>query len=274
VDEAAETSPTLSFAATRAGVILGTASYMSPEQARGHKADRRSDIWSFGVVLFEMLSGKRLFDGDTPSDVLAQVLTTEPDWDVLPADVPPTVRDLLRRCLTRERKSRLQAIGEARIAIEAYLADPDLARRSEPVATEKSKLPWRLVLGLLAAALLASLWIVSRSSTDVTPPMRLSVELDANGVQLVEHSVADGAMTVLSPDGSTLAFVGRTSEGGRQLYVRSLEQLRATPLGRTEGAHSPFFSPDGRWIAFFKDNALETVALTGAAAQTVAAVVN
>ena len=227
--EEMETSPTLSFAATRAGVILGTASYMSPEQARGHKADRRSDIWSFGVVLFEMLAGKRLFTGDTPSDVLAQVLTTEPDWDGLSRDVPPSVRKLLQRCLTRERKSRLQAIGEARIAIEEYLTDPDSARRPEPIVTGNSKLPW-VVSGLLAAALATSLWIASSSSTDFTSPMRLSAKLDADGVELFHTTARDGAVAVLSPDGNTLAFVGRTIDGRGQIYVRPLDQLSATPL--------------------------------------------
>jgi len=264
-----ETSPTLSFAATRAGVILGTTSYMSPEQARGHKADRRSDIWSFGVLLFEMLSGKRLFTGDTPSDVLAQVLTTEPDWEVLNRNVPPSVRTLLRRCLTRERKNRLQAIGEARIAIEEYLADPDLARHLEPIATGHPRLPW-VVSGLLAAAFLTSLWIASRSSADSTSPMRLSVELDSEGVELFEMAPQDGARAVLSPDGNTLAFVGRATGGGRQIYVRSLDQLNATPLPGTEGGWAPFFSPDGRWLAFFTNGALKKVSLSGGAAFTIA----
>ena len=268
-EEEAETSPTLSFAATRAGVILGTASYMSPEQARGHKADRRSDIWSFGVVLFEMLSGKRLFTGDTPSDVLAHVLTAKPDWDGLNRDVPPSVRTLLRRCLTRERKSRLQAIGEARIAIEEHLADPDSARRPEPIVTGSSKLPW-VVSGLLAVALLASLWFASNSSTDSTSPTRLSAELDSEGVELVEIEGRDGAMAVLSPDGKTVAFVGRASGGGRQIYIRSLDQLRATPLSGTEDGSSPFFSPDGRWLAFFTNGALKKVTLTGGVALTIA----
>ena len=268
-EEAAETSPTLSFAATRAGVILGTAAYMSPEQARGHKADRRSDIWSFGVVLFEMLAGKRLFAGDIPSDVLARVLTAEPDWDALPGDVPPSIGKLLRRCLTRERKSRLQAIGEARIAIEEYVADPDLDRRREPITTGNSRLPWG-VSGLLAAALLTSLWIVLRSSTDSMSSIRFSAELDAGGVELFELGVRDGAMAILSPDGNTLSFVGRKTEGDRQIYLRSLDQLNATPLSGTEEVHSPFFSPDSCWLAFFTNDALKKVPLTGGAALTIA----
>ena len=125
-------SPTLSMAATKAGVILGTAAYMAPEQARGSGVDKRCDIWSFGVVLFEMLAGKKLFAGETISDTLAAVLRADVDWNVLPGDTPASIRTLLRRCLTKDRKQRLQAIGEARIAIEEYLANPAGASSRKP----------------------------------------------------------------------------------------------------------------------------------------------
>ncbi len=130
----ASQSPTLSLAATKAGVILGTAAYMSPEQARGSGVDKRCDIWSFGVVLFEMLAGKKLFAGETISDTLAAVLRADVDWNVLPGDTPASIRTLLRRCLTKDRKQRLRDIGEARIAIEEYLANPAGASVPETVA--------------------------------------------------------------------------------------------------------------------------------------------
>lgn len=200
-DDEVETSPTLSFAATRAGVILGTASYMSPEQARGHKADRRADIWSFGVVLFEMLSGNRLFTGDTPSDVLAQVLTVEPDWEALGGDVSPSIRKLVRRCLTRERKNRLQAIGDARIEIDDYLANPD-SPEPGPMPAASTWYPWT-ASGLLAVGLVASLWFASRSAPEPMLPMRLSVKLDSGGVGMLDPNAQDGAGVALSPDGKT-----------------------------------------------------------------------
>ena len=266
-------SPTLSIAATQAGVILGTAAYMSPEQAAGKKADRRCDIWSFGVVLWEMLTGTRLFTGETVSHILADVLKGEPDWDALPPETPPAVCRLLKRCLTRDRRNRLRDIGEARIAIEEYQNAPAEAAPAEGVSALPSPapsggrriLPW-VVAGILAAGLavaLAALWQATRPIERT--PMRLTVEVSPEAELVVDT----GAAAVLSPDGTRLAFATQTGSD-RMLYVRSLDSLDATPLPGTEGARQPFFSPDGQWVAFFTDSALKKVSITGGTLLTLA----
>ena len=260
-------SPTLSVAATRAGMILGTAAYMSPEQAHGRQADKRADIWSFGGVLYDMLTGLQAFSGESISDTLASVLKLDPDWDALPSDTPAPIRKLLRRCLDRDRKRRLQAIGEARIALEEHLADPAgssvvMAAPALPVQPAWQRaLPWALA-GVLALALV----LVSWAPWQAPPPqknLRLKVEVSPDS----SLYTGTGAAAVLSPDGKTLAFVA-LSEGTRKIYVRSLDRLEANPLSGTEGGRSPFFSPDGRWLGFFTDNALKKVAITGGAPLT------
>jgi serine/threonine-protein kinase len=252
-------SPTLSHRMTEAGVILGTAGYMSPEQARGKPVDRRADIWAFGVVLFEMLSGRRLFSGETVSDTIAAVLRQEIDWKALPASTPNSVRWLLERCLNRDPKQRLQAIGEARIAIDAREA-----RGAVPIARATPlwgrALPWVMAgLGFAMTLWLSVRWPSPSGST----PARLSVELGAD----VSLAADRGSAAILSPHGSILTFVATKDTGGqRQLYVRRLDELAASPLPGTEGAQSPFFSPDGQWIAFFADGKLKKISVTGGAA--------
>ncbi|HSN57482.1 MAG TPA: serine/threonine-protein kinase, partial [Candidatus Sulfomarinibacteraceae bacterium] len=172
-------SPTLTGGTTTAGVLLGTAAYMSPEQARGDSADRRADIWAFGIVLMEMLTGRRVYAGRTVSDTLAGVLAREPEWDALPGDTPPRIRRLLERCLDKEPGQRLQAIGEARIAIERFLADPEADRRDTADAHRaggpKRWLPWAVAGLVVAMAIpLALLW--PRGGPD-QPTMRLEVKV-------------------------------------------------------------------------------------------------
>ena len=241
-------SPTITSPAmmTGVGIILGTAAYMSPEQARGKPVDKRSDIWAFGVVLFEMLSGQRLFTGETISDTLASVLKTDPDWRTLPAEVPQRVRRLLRVCLQKDPRRRLQAIGDGRVQIEEVLAGtPDEADVAATVGTPP---PWRRVVpwalsGALAAGLAAVilLWAPWRTVTP-SAALRLSAELGA------DVSVRTGPVAVvgLSPDGRILVFAAQKPDGSSQLYIRRLEQLAAFPLSGTDGAASPFFSPDGQ----------------------------
>ena len=256
-DGALSQSPTMSRQMTEAGVIFGTAAYMSPEQARGATVDRRADIWAFGVVLFEMLAGKRLFTGETVSDTLAAVLQQEIDWRVLPSPTPPGLRRLLERCLDRESKRRLRDIGEARIALEERLGTPEDAH----VSSGMRALPWFLALALVSLAL----WAPWRPAPTPAPPLRLSAEL---GVA-ASLSTDWGPAAIPSPDGRLLAFVASQSAEGRPLlHLRRLGQLDATPLSGTEGARDPFFSPDGEWIAFFADGKLKKVSVSGGAAVT------
>ena len=255
-------SPTLTRA-TQVGVLLGTAAYMSPEQAQGKPADRRADVWAFGVVLYEMLTGKRAFAGEGVSQTLAQVLAKEPDWSALPAALPARVRSLLERCLTKDPRKRLQSIGEARIALEDTSEEP----------RERRGRFWPVVAGTLGLVVGAVLWsLSSRPSPSSWPPVRLSVDLGAPAYFDVNVN-EEGQAVLLSPDGSLLAFVALGELGAApRLYVRRLEDLVASPLAGTEGARNPFFSPDGKWIGFFADGKLKKVAVTGEGPVTLAEV--
>jgi Tol biopolymer transport system component len=265
-------SPTLSIHATQAGVILGTAAYMAPEQTRGKTVDRRADIWAFGVVLYEMLSGRRAFDGDDISITIASVLKDEVGWHRLPADLPASIRRLLRRCLEKDPRRRLSAIGDARLELdEAVLpVDRDAVLAPESVAPPavpawRRALPWA-VAAVLAIALIAAaaIWAPWRSAP-LRAPVRMSAELGADGYLPTRF----GSAVALSADGTLLAFVAQKSSGApSQLYVRRLDQLRATLLSGTEGARDPFFSPDGQSVAFFADGKLKKISISGGAALT------
>jgi len=264
-------SPTLTIQATFLGVILGTAAYMSPEQAKGKMVDRRADIWAFGVVLCEMLTGRRMYDGETAAETLARIIEREPDLSALPSSTPAAVRHIIERCLTKDPRARLQAIGEARIALERAIAQPHAHERVEvPASDERRRLRttpvvWTLA-GILAVALSGALvlWAPWRAAL---PPALVRVNADI-GVD-ASLTTDTGTAAVLSPDGQTLAFVARRSEREpSNLYVRRLNQLSATLLSGTEDAHGPFFSPDGQSIAFFADGKLKKVAATGGAVVT------
>ena len=257
-------SPTISVAATQAGVILGTAGYMSPEQAAAQRTDRRADIWAFGVVLLEMLSGRKAFTGETVSHVLAAVLHGSPDLSVVPPTVPPTIKDLLRRCLTKNVKARLQSIGDARVTLEEYVADPD-AFAEKPAAPavatkERRRTPmvlWIAVAVALVVAAVALAWAASRGDGGERRPMRLRAEVGPDALFL-----GSGSSAVLSPDGRRVAM-SLGADQTRTLYVRSLDQLTATELPGTEVAYNPFFSPDGQWIGFVTPTELKKVSISG-----------
>ncbi len=257
-----ENSPTLTMGATQAGVIMGTAAYMSPEQAVGKGADRRADIFSFGVVLFEMLSGTRAFKGESAGETLAAVVKDVPDWTALPAGTPVHLRVLLERMLHKDRRQRLQAIGEARIALET----PD---RSEPAAATvpaQSRHGW-VVAGVLAVGLAAASWIAYNATrpAPLRPLIRLNAEIAA---ETPLARTAGGNMLALSPDGARLALTLRAADGKVRLHTRLLHQSQVTPLTGTDGAAFPFFSPDGEWIGFFADGKLKKIAVEGGAAVT------
>jgi eukaryotic-like serine/threonine-protein kinase len=255
-------SPTLSMAATQAGVILGTAAYMAPEQARGASVNKRCDIWSFGVVLFEMLIGKQLFTGETVSDTLAAVLRADIDWNLLPANTPASIRTLLRRCLTKDRKQRLQAIGDARIVIEEYISNPSSASVQEAVlVTGRRKLVERLAwvgaVVLLIVALMALHIVNSRKISELSKPTRLEYTLPEDE----QFTNPEAMFLAVSPDGRQFAYI--TNKG---LFVRSLDEWEVKLIASSEeNPSNPFFSHDGKWIGYnsVAENKLKKVSVTG-----------
>jgi serine/threonine-protein kinase len=262
-----ETSPTLTSVGTIAGVILGTAAYMSPEQAHGRRADRRADVWAFGCLLFEMVGGKPPFRGESVSDTLASVLKLEPDWELVKG-APRRIREILRRCLVKDPQRRLQAIGEARIAVE------DCLSRSEPSASveemaelfsgapqRRSAVPWIVIAGL-GIALVASLWTGWRSQPQTPQPVRVKFSA-GSGAPMLDGL---GAAAVVSADGRRLAFVSEGPSAPR-LWVRDLGELEPQELPGTLGASGPFFSPDGEEIGFFSGGLLKTVPVSGGATE-------
>jgi Tol biopolymer transport system component/predicted Ser/Thr protein kinase len=241
-------SPTLTMSPTRAGMILGTAAYMSPEQARGKTVDRRADIWAFGVVLYEMLTGRQAFTGETVSDILAAVLTKELDLE----QVPVKVRKLLRRCLEKDPKQRLRDIGEARFLLED--APPHRVGHGRP-------LPWIAATLLVTVAALALGFVAYRHVTEETRVLKMSVLPPDKAV------FNANSLPAVSPDGRRLAFVA-TLDGKDSLWVRDLDSLAARALTGTDGADDPFWSPDSRSIAFFADGKLKRIEVAGGPALT------
>jgi len=253
-------SPTLTLGATRAGVILGTAAYTSPEQASGKTADRRADIWSFGAVLYEMLTGERAFPGDSVSDILATLLKLDPDWDALPATVPPAIGMLLRRCLTKDRKLRLQAIGEARI----ILADP-LRGPEAPAATEtaSTRLPWAVAALLALAA--SALAVVHFSAKAPNPGESVRFQIPPPDKVVYQYR----ASSAVSPDGREIAFFAAGSDGVTRVWLRSLDSLAARALSGTEGSHGSIaWSTDSRQIVFQVERTLKKIDISGGPPQT------
>lgn len=246
--ETSSDSPTITAALTQAGTLLGTAGYMSPEQATGRPVDARTDVWAFGVILFEMLSGKSAFVGETTGDTLAAVIRGEPDWDALPEDLPRDLHRLLRRCLRKKAKERWASISDARLELveldEHVDGVPSSAVSPSSHSVWRPSLAWLLPLaiGILAGVLFTR----GASPPPVAPEVvRGTIDLP-DGTQLAGWS---SPTVELSPDGRKLAVVLRSDEG-QHLYVRSLDQTDAIRVPDSEGAEGPFFSPDGRWIAF------------------------
>ena len=244
----------LSRAATMQGVILGTAAYMSPEQARGKSVDKRTDIWAFGCVLYELLTGKAAFQGEDVTDILAAVVRAEPDWAALPAKIPSTIRTLLSRCLRKDRRQRISDAADVRIEIEDAIAGPKDSGATQ-AAPAKGRLSQAVLLGLavVVATVLAGLaaWTLKPS-----PPQHVTrtvINLPP-GQQLAGFE--NGTAVALSPDGMQLAYIA-VQGGVRQLYLRAMDSLEARPIAGTEGATEPFFSPDGQWIGFLTIGAKE-----------------
>jgi Tol biopolymer transport system component/predicted Ser/Thr protein kinase len=257
------TSPTLTISSTRAGMILGSAAYMSPEQARGTPVDKRADIWAFGVVLFEMMTGSRAFCGETVSDTLAAVLRADIEWHRLPAETPAAVRRLLRRLLARDRKERLHDIADARLEIE------EAGRESEiiPAANPRHRNYFLIAVTAFAsvvAVLGATAWWKTPRETQARL-MRLNVDLGAEA----DLKAYGGTRAILSPDGRQLIYTAKNKDGQAILFRRALDEAKGTPLAGTEGASSPFFSADGRSVGFFALGKLRTALTQGGGAVTV-----
>jgi serine/threonine protein kinase len=250
---ASDNSPTLTIGQTEAGVILGTASYMAPEQAKGKPVDKRADIYAFGVVMYEMLTGKRLHQGETTTEILASVLKEEPKWNKVPAQV----QRLLQRCLEKDPQKRLRHIGD----MMALVDDPANAPKAAPARTPWL---WPSITGALAIALAVAGWIWWRTPrfTDL-PLVRQEVELGSDiALPTTTPYVTN---VVISPDGTRVVFVASVSGGPQKLFTRRLDQPKANELPGTEGARGPFFSPDGRWVGFGTGPKLNRISVDGGA---------
>ena len=264
-------SPTLTAQMTGAGVLLGTAAYMSPEQARGKRADKRADIWAFGVVLYEMLTGQRLFDGETVSDTLAAVLRAEPEWDSLRADTPRQVNRVLRRCLERDPKRRLHDIADARIEIEEAISAPaetslETADVMQAAAPRQRLTLWiGLATALVVGGVLGGL-LASRLGDKPPESPSEAIRLASTTPGGIPVQFFDKPILAISPDGLQLV-IAAGEEDSRQLYRRFLGQFDWLLIPGTEDAENPFFSPDGEWLGFTAEGKLKKVALAGGAPQ-------
>jgi serine/threonine-protein kinase len=250
--------PTLTHL-TQEGTVLGTPAYMSPEQAKGSTVDRRTDIWAFGCVVYEMLTGANVFAGGTSTEMLAAVLKSEPDWSKLPAATPNRVRSLLKRCLEKDPRRRLQAIGEARIELDDALG----GAVDEPASTprRRASLLFAGVAAVAAVLVGFAVWELKPTPSAPPPPVTrftilLPPDQELSGV-------------ALSRDGRELAYVAATSGGKPQLFVRPIDAVDARAIPGTEGARGPIFSPDGESIAFFASGSLKRAAIKGGDVQLI-----
>jgi Tol biopolymer transport system component len=266
-------APTLS----EEGRILGTPSYMSPEQTRGKPVDKRTDIWAFGCVLYELLTAKQAFHGETFSDSIATVLEREPDWQALPPSTPAKIHDLLQRCLQKDSQHRLRDIGDARIELKESLTEPGVTAPASVSFGAPSGVPHKdanvirlraIALGVTTVLAIASVGLIAtrmlKSAGTPKPVSRLTIVLP-RGQRLAGTLV--GSPVALSHDGTHLAYVAR--EGVEQrLYLRSMDSQTAAPIAGTQGAVTPSFSPDGQWLIFFADGKLKKISVNGGSALT------
>ncbi len=257
-------SPTLTQAMTGLGVLLGTAGYMSPEQARGKPVDRRADIWAFGCIVYEMLTGQRLFTGETATDVIGAVVHKEPDLDELPSKVPAQIRRLLERCLQKDANRRLQSIGDARIALQEWMENPEAesAIAAEAPQGWRRWAPWAAAAGALAVGLMIGSMFLGRTAAP-EPVRRSSIEVGSEGL-----FSGFGTSAVLSPDAKFLAYVlGSGNEGG-EIKLRSLDRFEPTTIasgGAGVAPYQPFFSPHGDWMGYVTPGELKKVSTAGGA---------
>jgi len=261
-------SPTMTSAGTMAGMILGTAAYMSPEQARGYAVDQRTDVWALGVILYEMITGRRLFEGETVSDILAGVLKTEPDFGHLPPATPPAARRLLRRCLQRDPQQRLHHMGDVRLELEEARAEPappaegDATRAPARASSGRERLAWVAVVVALLAVLAA---LALQPNSTPKPPLIQSTLMPPAG-----WDFAPGPPLAVSPDGLQVAFVAYPRSDNEEvadrsigIWIRNLASTESRRLIDADTDSNPFWSPDGRWIGFFADGKLNKIEADG-----------
>jgi serine/threonine-protein kinase len=261
-------APTITSPAMRTGlgIILGTAAYMAPEQARGHRVDKRADIWAFGCVLYEMLTGKRPFEGSDVSDTLASVLKIEPVWTALPSNTAPALRRLLRRTLEKDRDQRLHDIADARLELDEALREPEPPAVPAAAPARRQAATLVAAVGLTAALAAGTAWWLSGPGP--APVRRLSIAIEPER----PLGVTNDPGVALSPDGSKIVYVTGLQAAEASFVLRTFDRLDAVPIAGTGQAHSPIFSPDGEWIAFFADadRTLKKVPLNGGPAVTIA----
>jgi eukaryotic-like serine/threonine-protein kinase len=257
-------SPTITAIATGTNVILGTAAYMSPEQARGKVVDRRADVWAFGCVIYEMLTARRAFSGETVVDTLSAILSREPDWRLLPPETPSAIRRLLQRCLAKDLKRRIHDISDARIEIEDALDAgreiPEPGRRGLGIAPRTAALLAAALLGLGMVA--GALFARSSPSNGASPPQVVRYTIPVSGL-------ATNADPAVSRDGRYIAFVAATADGPNAIWIQAFEDNKPRELPGTSGASSPFWSPDGHSLGFFADGALKRIELSGGPPQRI-----
>ena len=254
-------SPTMSRHMTEAGMIMGTAPYMSPEQARGKVVDKRTDVWAFGCVLYEMLSGRRAFDGEDATEIISAIMKSEPEWSALPVDVPAHLRAIVTRCLVKDRKTRIPDLSVVRFMLDGSLT---MAAPERKAPAQGSMLFWKAATATLTIALVAGLMTWAPWRAVKAPP--------ETRVDIVTPGAANSGSFALSPDGRQIVFAA-SGDGAPRLWLRSLASTIAQPLAGTDGATFPFWSPDSRSIGFFADDTLKRLDLGGGAPQTLAPVV-
>jgi serine/threonine-protein kinase len=282
----ADKSPTITGRMTAPGVVLGTAAYMSPEQARGRAIDKRTDIWAFGCVLYECLTGKRAFQGETVSDTMAQILKGEPDWQALPAGTPASIRSLLERCLEKDPKERLHDIADARIELSLALRSPEDVIASPAISRRR---PMTLlavgaaavIIGILIGPAIRNV-VRPKAILSVGPVVRSSIRLQPNyrlGGEDLDASISrrlTRTEMALSADGQILVYSASKMDAGPEgkagLFVRKLEELEPVPVKGTEGGHCPFLSPKGDWIGFWSAGRLKKIPIEGGIATDLCAV--
>ena len=251
-------SPTLSD--TEPARILGTAAYMSPEQASGKEADARSDIWALGCLLHEMLTGHALFTGESVSEILAEVLKGEPDFSRLPASTPQSIRRLLRRCLQKDRKRRIRHIADARMEIDEAFSEPEsgLLIIGSSRITRREALAWISVGGLAIANAATAIWMNQTRNDEISIDPHYGT-----GFTGPDTATVPVPQFAISPDGETIVFAAAKSKDQPELWVRGVYEAEATRLPGTDGAEGPFWSPNGEWIGFFAQKKLKKVQREG-----------